>query len=105
MRKTAWIVSLSLIATYVCFTTTAHAVIPQLIGPLTALLAIVPQILAFVGVAILTSLVFARDTTKMIFYKVRDFLTMRRIIVSLISLVVLIGLSVLTFHLVGKGNQ
>ncbi|MYF98059.1 PQQ-binding-like beta-propeller repeat protein [Candidatus Poribacteria bacterium] len=103
MRKTIWVISLSLISTCVCFTATAHAVIPQLIGPLTALLAIIPQILAFVGIAILTSLVFARDTTKMVFYKIRNFLTMRRIIVSLISLVILIGLSVLTFHLVGKG--
>ena len=42
----------------------AHAVIPQLLGPLTALLSIVPQILAFVGVALITGLVFARDTTK-----------------------------------------
>ena len=42
----------------------AHAVIPQLLGPLTALLSIVPQILAFVGVALITALVFARDTTK-----------------------------------------
>lgn len=102
MRKTTWIVSLSLISVCVCFTTTAHAVIPQLIGPLTALLAIIPQILAFVGVAILTSLVFARDTTKSIFYKIRNFLTMRRIIVSLVSLVVLIGLAILTFQLVSN---
>ena len=35
----------------------AHAVIPQLLGPLTALLSIVPQILAFVGVALITALV------------------------------------------------
>ena len=103
MRKTTWIVCLSLISALFCFTTTAQAVIPQLIGPLTALLAIIPQILAFVGVAILTSLIFARDTTKMVFYKIRDFLTMRRIIVSLVSLVILIGLSVMTFHLVSKG--
>ncbi len=103
MRKTIWVVSLSIMSVFVCFTATAHAVIPQLIGPLTALLAIIPQILAFVGVAILTSLVFARDTTKMVFYKLINFLTMRRIIVSVVSLVVLIGLAVLTFHFVSKG--
>ncbi len=106
MRKTTWTLTLSLISVFVCFTTAAHAVIPQLLGPLTALLSIIPQILAFVGVAILTSLVFARDTTKMLFYKVQDFLTFRRIIVSVVSLVVLIGLAVLTFQFVGKGiNQ
>ncbi len=106
MRKTTWILTLSLISVFVCFTTAAYAVIPQLLGPLTALLSIVPQILAFVGVAVITSLIFARDTTKMVFYKVRGFLTLRRIIVSVVSLVVLIGLAVLTFQLVGKGiNQ
>ncbi len=103
MRKTTWILTLSLISVFVCFTATAHAVIPQLLGPLTALLSIIPQILAFVGVAVLTALVFARDTTKMYFYKLRDFLTVRRVIVSVISLVVLIGLAVLTYQFVGKG--
>ena len=81
MRKTTWILTLSLISVFVCFTSAAYAVIPQLLGPLTALLSIVPQILAFVGVAVITSLIFARDTTKMVFYKVRGFLTLRRIIV------------------------
>ena len=103
MRKTTWILTLSLISVFVCFTATAHAVIPQLLGPLTALLSIIPQILAFVGIAVITSLVFARDTTKMFFYKLRDFLTVRRIIVSVVSLVVLVGLAVLTYQFVGKG--
>ena len=98
--------TLCLSAVMICFTTTAHAVIPQLLGPLTALLSIIPQILAFVGIAVLTALVFARDTTKMWFYKIREILTVRRIIVSVISLAVLIGLAVITFQLVGKGiNQ
>lgn len=106
MRKTAWILTLSLISVLVCFTTAAHAVIPQLLGPLTALLSIVPQILAFVGVALITALVFARDTTKAVFYKVRNFFTVRRIITSVVSLIVLVGLAVLTFQLVEKGiNQ
>ena len=103
MRKITWILTLSLITVFVCFTATAHAVIPQLLGPLAALLGIIPQILAFVGVAVITALVFARDTTKMYFYKVRDFLTVRRVIVSVISLVVLIGLAVLTYQFVGRG--
>ena len=102
MRKPRWILTLGLISVFVCFTTTAHAVIPQLIGPLTTLLAIVPQILAFIGVAVLTCFVFARDTTKMFFYKLRDLLTFRRILVSVVSLIVLIGLAVLTYQFVGK---
>lgn len=103
MRKTTWILTLCLISVLVSFTATAHAVIPQLIGPLTALLSIIPAILTFVGVAIMTSLIFARDTTKMYFYKLRDFLTVRRVIVSIVSLVVLVGLAVLTYQFVGKG--
>lgn len=106
MRKTTWILTLSLISVFVCFTATAHAVIPQLLGPLSALLSIIPQILAFVGVALITALVFARDTTKMFLYKARDFFTVRRIITSVVSLIVLVGLAVLTFQLVEKGiNQ
>ena len=69
----------------------AHAVIPQLLGPLTALLSIVPQILAFVGVALITALVFARDTTKMLFYKFRDFVGAHKISVSVLSLIFLVG--------------
>ncbi len=103
MKKNTWILTLSFISVFVCFTATAHAVIPQLLGPLTALLSIIPQILAFVGVAIIASLVFARDTTKMLFYKVRDFFTVQRVIVSVLSLVVLVGLAVLTYQFVGKG--
>ncbi len=100
MRSITKLLLLSLFSVFVCFTSTAEAVIPQLIGPLTALLAIIPQILAFVGVAILTSLVFARDTTKSVFYKIRGFFTMKRSIVSLISLFVLVGLAILTFYIV-----
>ncbi len=103
MRNIIKILSLSLLSVLVCFTSTAEAVIPQLIGPLTALLAIIPQILAFIGVALITSLVFARDTTKSIFYKIRGFFTVKRTIVSVIGLVVLVGLAVLTFYLVDKG--
>lgn len=103
MKKSTWILTLSFISVFVCFTATAHAVIPQLLGPLTALLSIIPQILAFVGVAIIASLVFARDTTKMLFYKMRDFFTVQRVIVSVLSLVVLVGLAVLTYQFIGKG--
>ncbi len=69
----------------------AHAVIPQLLGPLTALLSIVPQILAFVGVALITALVFARDTTKMLFYRFRDFVGVHKIVVSVIGAIFLLG--------------
>ena len=69
----------------------AHAVIPQLLGPLTALLSIVPQILAFVGVALITGLVFARDTTKMLFYKFRDFAIAHKVTASVLSVICLVG--------------
>ena len=69
----------------------AHAVIPQLLGPLTALLSIVPQILAFVGVALITALVFARDTTKMFFYKFRDFVSAHKVTASVLSVIFLVG--------------
>ena len=51
---------------------TAHAVIPQLLGPLSALLSIIPQILAVVGIAFLTAFVFARDWLKGLFYRIRE---------------------------------
>ena len=75
---------------FVC-TKPAHAVIPQLLGPLTALLSIVPQILAFVGVALITALVFARDTTKMLFYKFRDFATAHKVTTAVLSVIFLVG--------------
>ena len=85
--------SLTLSFTLIFFSTAspAYAVIPQLLGPLTALLSIVPQILAFVGVALITALVFARDTTKMLFYKFRDFVAAHKIAVSVVSGIVLFG--------------
>ena len=94
-RRLGFAVKLSLM---LCFAllffstaTPAHAVIPQLLGPLTALLSIVPQILAFVGVALITALVFARDTTKMFFYRFRDFVGAHKITVSVVGAVVLLG--------------
>ena len=78
----------------------AHAVIPQLLGPLTALLSIIPQILAFVGVALLTALVFARDTTKMLFYKFRDFAAAHKITTSILSIIILVGFGWSTYQLI-----
>ena len=85
--------SLTLCFTLLFFGTAspAYAVIPQLLGPLTALLSIIPQILAFVGVALITALVFARDTTKMFFYKFRDFASAHKIAVSVIGVIILSG--------------
>ena len=78
----------------------AHAVIPQLLGPLTALLSIIPQILAFVGVALLTALVFARDTTKMFFYKFRDFAAAHKVTASIFCLIFLVGSGWVTYQLI-----
>lgn len=90
---------LSLLFLFWVAVNSAHAVIPQLLGPLTALLSIVPQILAFVGVALITALVFARDTTKMLFYKFRDFATAHKVTASVLSVIFLlvIGWSTYTF--------
>ena len=82
----------------------AHAVIPQLLGPLTALLSIVPQILAFVGVALITALVFARDTTKMFFYKFRDFVSAHKIAVSVVGAIVLLGTAFSAYQLLRGPN-
>ncbi len=68
---------------------TAHAVIPQLLGPLSALLSVIPQILAVVGLAFLTAFVFARDWLKGLFYRIRESFLLKAIILAL--LFVLIG--------------
>ena len=71
---------------------TAHAVIPQLLGPLSALLSIVPQILAVVGIAFLTAFVFARDWLKGIFYRIRESVLLKT--VTVILLLAIIGAGV-----------
>ena len=68
---------------------TAHAVIPQLLGPLSALLSIIPQILAVIGIAFLTAFVFARDWLKALFYRIRESALLKTII--LILLIAIIG--------------
>ena len=89
--NTKLLLTASLSLVFLASASPAHAVIPQLLGPLTALLSIVPQILAFVGVALLTALVFARDTVKMLFYKCRDFATAHKVTAALFSVVILVG--------------
>ena len=68
---------------------TAHAVIPQLLGPLSALLSIIPQILAVVGIAFLTAFVFARDWLKGLFYRIRESVLLKT--VTLILLLAIVG--------------
>ena len=68
---------------------TAHAVIPQLLGPLSALLSIIPQILAIVGIAFLTVFVFARDWLKGLFYRIRESALLKTI--TLILLLIILG--------------
>ena len=90
----------SLLFVFLASANPAHAVIPQLLGPLTALLSIVPQILAFVGVALITGLVFARDTTKMLFYKFRDVATAHKVTASVLSMIFLVGFGWGTYQLI-----
>ena len=68
---------------------TAHAVIPQLLGPLSALLSIIPQLLAIIGVAFLTTFVFARDWLKGLFYRIRESVLLKT--VTLILLLAILG--------------
>ena len=77
---------LALIFLYLAFSSagTAHAVIPQLLGPLSALLSIVPQILAVVGIAFLTAFVFARDWLKGLFYRIRESALLKTIFLILL---------------------
>ena len=82
----------------------AHAVIPQLLGPLTALLSIVPQILAFVGVALITALVFARDTTKMLFYRFRGFVSAHKVTVPVVGAILLLGTAFGAYQLLRVPN-
>ena len=63
---------------------TAHAVIPQLLGPLSALLSIIPQILAVIGIAFLTVFVFARDWLKGLFYRIRESAPLKAVVLILL---------------------
>ena len=85
---------LALIFLFVAFNSaaTAHAVIPQLLGPLSALLSIIPQLLAIIGVAFLTTFVFARDWLKGLFYRIRESVLLKTI--TLILLLAILGAGV-----------
>ncbi len=88
----------------VSFARPAHAVVPQLLGPLTALVSLIPQILAFVGIAVLTTLVFARDTTKMLFYRLKDFALAHKAVASGMSLILLMTLAWGTYQFLRGTN-
>ena len=98
MRKATFMLIFLLV--FVSFESPAHAVIPQLLGPLSALLSIIPQILAFVGVAVITGLVFARETTKMLFYRLRDFAVAHKFVASILSVIILAGFAWGTYQFV-----
>ena len=74
---------------------TAHAVIPQLLGPLSALLSIIPQLLAVIGVAFLTAFVFARDWLKGLFYRIRESAFLKTITVILLLTIISAGVWVI----------
>ncbi len=103
--NTKLLLMVSLLLVFFASASPAHAVIPQLLGPLTALLSIIPQILAFVGVALLTALVFARDTTKMLFYKFRDFVAAHKVTASIVSVVILVGFGWGTYQLIDMARN
>ena len=103
--NTKLLLTISLPLVFLASASPAHAVIPQLLGPLTALLSIIPQILAFVGVALLTGLVFARDTTKMLFYKFRDFAAAHKVTVSIFSAIIVVGFGWGTYQLIDMARN
>ena len=70
---------------------TTHAVIPQLLGPLSALLSVIPQILAVVGIAVLTAVVFARDWLKGLFYRIRESILLKTTTLILLLAIVVGG--------------
>ncbi len=105
MRKIIPMLSLMSLLALTNFARPAEAVIPQLLGPLSALLGLIPQILAFVGIAVITALVFARETVKMLFYRLRDFAAAHKVIASVLSLIVLSGLAWGTYQLVTMSLQ
>lgn len=74
---------------------TAHAVIPQLLGPLSALLSVIPQILAVVGIAFLTAFVFARDWLKGLFYRIYESALLKTVTVILLLAIVGAGVWVI----------
>ena len=82
---------------------TAHAVIPQLLGPLSALLSVIPQILAVVGIAVLTAVVFARDWLKGLFYRIRESALLTTI--TLILLLAIIGAGVWIIYVGFQSGQ
>ena len=105
MRKIIFVLSLMCLLALTRFAKPAEAVIPQLLGPLSALLGLIPQILAFVGIALITALVFARDTLKMLLYRLRDFAAAHKVLTSVLSLVILLGLAWGTYQLVTMSLQ
>ena len=74
---------------------TAHAVIPQLLGPLSALLSILPQILAFVGIALLA--IFKPATYRLVFSYARDFAVKYKAVAAVIGVAIVGGLAWLTY--------
>jgi eukaryotic-like serine/threonine-protein kinase len=76
----------------------AYAVIPQLIGPLSALAGVIMPILGFILAAIVTSLVFARDAVKMIFFRFTEFVSRHKAVVSVVVVVIVAGFAWLIYQ-------
>ena len=84
------------VLTFLFFTfsiaTPAFAVIPQLIGPLSALAGIIVPILGFIGIALVTSFVFARDTFKMVAYSIGRFVSRHKVVVWTVVIVAVVSI-------------
>ncbi len=80
--------------------TSAYAVIPQLLGPLSALVGIIGPILGFLAAAILTVWMFARDAFRMLIFRVQEFISRHKVVVSLLAIAIVGGISWLTYQVV-----
>lgn len=90
-RRAGYIFLLAVLFFTFSVATPAFAVIPQLIGPLSALAGIIGPILGFIGIALVTAFVFARDTLKMIIYAIGRFIARYKVAVFTILIVAILG--------------
>ncbi|MCZ6680751.1 MAG: PQQ-binding-like beta-propeller repeat protein, partial [Candidatus Poribacteria bacterium] len=76
--------------------TIAHAVIPQLLGPLSALVSILPQILVVVGIAVVA--VFKPSTYRMLIYHIRESASRHKAIAAILAIVIVGGVAVFAYQ-------
>ncbi len=102
-RKTSFIFALMLLYLWFSTATPAHAVIPQLLGPLSALASIIPQILAVVGIALLA--IFKRETYGMLIFRIREFSSRHKAIAVMLALAIVGGTGWFAYQVFRSGSS